>query len=320
MKIFITGASGFIGNHLCTKLLDSSYEVLAPIRNQKTFKNKIYKNLKFIKEDNFEFTKDYLKSLENIDCLIHCAGRSHIMKEADRNSLNMYRKVNLEKTSILAEMAAKMGVKRFIFLSSIKVNGELTKENESFKFDDKVNPLDFYSISKFEAEEALKEISQKTGLEVVILRLPLVYGPGVKGNFLRLLNLINRGIPLPFDKINNSRSLVGLSNLLDLISHCINNPNAAGNTFLVSDDEDISTNNLINKISYAMGKPSKLFFFPKTLFIFVSKLIGKSLEAERLVGSLKLDISHTKKILNWKPSFTIDSEIEKTVNWYLKNK
>ena len=180
-------------------------------------------------------------------------------------------------------------------------------------------PEDAYGISKLEAENILMELSDRTGLEIVIIRAPLVYGEGVKGNFLRLLTLINNNIPLPFANINNIRSLVGLDNLIDLIICCLDHPKAAGNTFLVSDNESISTTELIKKIRRVMGKSPKLFPFPLIIFNLLGRLVGRSNEVNKLLGSLKVDISHTRQVLGWSPIISLDDGLSKTVQWYLKN-
>ena len=200
------------------------------------------------------------------------------------------------------------------------MNGEQTIDSSCFKYNDISKPEDAYARSKCEAEQALLEISNKTKLEVVIIRPPLVYGEGVKANFLRLLDLVYKGMPLPFFNINNSRSFIGLDNLVDLIIHCIDHPKATGKTFLVSDDEDISTPDLIRKLSKIMGRSARLFSFPISILKLMGYLIGKTPEVNRLIGSLRVNSSRTRKILEWNPPFSLDEGLEKTVRWYLKNR
>lgn len=319
MKICLTGSTGFVGSKLCAHLLENSHEIFAPVRNFNSSSLPLNKNLNFIHVADKGADKNYSKSLVNTDIVIHCAARAHVMKEDAKDSLHLYREVNVNDTINLAKQAVSHGIKRFIFLSSIKVNGEQTLFSESFKYDDKPNPEDSYAISKLEAEEALKELSNRTKMEIVIIRSPLIYGEGVKGNFLRLLELSNKGIPLPLLNIKNTRSLVGIDNLIDLISCCIDHPKAASQTFLVSDNENISTTELIKKIKIAMGKSLRLFPIPLILFKPLGHLIGKSSEVNRLFSSLTINISHTCNQLNWKPKFSLDYGLKKTVNWYLKN-
>ena len=265
VKICVTGGTGFIGSNLCKYLSNLSYDVIVPVRKLVQNSNNLSKNIKFIQ---FELSTDtdYYKILKNVDVVIHCAAKTGIVKETNKKPLLEFQKVNVEDTLKLATQALQFGVKRFIFLSSLKVNGEQTSLLDSFKYDDIPKPEDAYGVSKLEAEEALKNLSNRTGLEVVIIRAPLVYGEGVKGNFLRLLNLCRSITPLPFANIRNIRSMVSVYNLIDLIEHCINHTKAVGEIFLVADAESISTTELIKKLRKAMTKPARLFFLP--LFVF----------------------------------------------------
>ena len=236
------------------------------------------------------------------------------------DSLNAYRIINVDGTINLAKQAVAIGIKRLIFLSSIKVNGEETIASKSFKYNDISQPEDAYGISKWEAEQTLLEIFKQTGLEVVIIRPPLVYGEGVKGNFLRLLDIVYKQIPLPFAKINNLRSFVSLDSLIDLIICCIEHPKAGGKTFLVSDGEDLSTSDLIIKLSKFMDKSPRLFQVPQLIIQLIGRLVGKSSEIERLLGSLRVDNSYTREILGWSPALSLDESLAKTVRWYLQNR
>ena len=313
MKIYLTGSTGFIGKHLVHQLLNLSHNVFAPIRNFKFSQKNFHKNLKLLNLENIEKTADYFKNLGQIDCLIHCAARTHVMNDKKKNSLDVYREVNVEKTKKLAEAAALHGIKRFIFLSSVKVNGEKTDGSNSFKYNDAPKPEDFYAISKSEAEKVLWEVSLKTGLEVTVVRLPLVYGHGVKGNLDRLIKLVQLGIPLPLSLIQNQRSMIGIDNLIDLLIKCIEHPNAAGKIFLVSDGKDLSTPYLINYISTSMGFSSRLFPFPIFLLKFLFTIIGKKKEVDRLTDSLKLDSGHARRVLNWTPPVNVDEGIRRMV-------
>ena len=318
-KICVTGATGFIGSKLSLKLSQLSYDVLAPVRNLSSNSLSLNQNLKYIKVEKEGSSLNYSKILKQVDTVIHCAARTHVVKEVEKSPQIAYQKINVEETLNLATQAASFGVKRFIFLSSIKVNGEKTLRSESFKHNDIAMPEDAYGVSKLEAEKVLRELSDRTGLEIVIIRAPLVYGEGVKGNFLRLLNLTNKKIPLPFARINNIRSLVGLDNLIDLIICCIDHPKAAGQIFLISDNESISTPELIKRIGAAMGKSTRLFPVPLSIFKLLGRLMGKSYEVDKLLGSLMVDTSHTRQILGWKPILSLDDGLNKTVQWYLKN-
>jgi nucleoside-diphosphate-sugar epimerase len=212
--------------------------------------------------------------------------------------------------------AANDGVKRFIFISSIKVNGE--GRADAYTEDDEVSPQDHYGVSKWEAEQELRKISDTTDIEMVILRPPLVYGPGVKANFLRLFKIVERGFPLPLSSIKNRRSFIYLGNLIDAIITCINHPEAAGHTFLVGDEENISTPGLIRQIALALKKPARLFSIPPFLMQLAGKFIGKSAAIDRLLGSLTIDSTKIRKKLEWKPPYTIEQGIKETAMWYQK--
>ena len=312
-KILVTGASGFIGKKICESLIFKNYDVIAAVRNS----DKISQNLKnTVISGDINVNTSWSNSLKNIDCIIHCIEKQQTKNK--KSSLQDNRNINLSGKRNLEEQAVKEGVKRSIFISSIKVNGEKTLKNFSFKHDDKPMPQNNYAISKLEAEQLLLEISRKSSLEVVIIRPPLVYGPNVKGNFLRLIKLAYNRIPLPILSIKNSRSMVGLDNLVDLISHCINHKSASGEVFLVSDGQDLSTPEIVKKLGLAMGKPKLLIPIPIFILKFLFYIFGKTEELDRLLGSLKLDCSHTINLLNWRPPNNTDENILKTAKWYLK--
>ena len=255
------------------------------------------------------------------DCNVvaHGAARVHVMNDSSIDPLSAFRSTNTLGTLNLAKQAAEFGVKRFIFISSIKVNGEFTVKGSSFKFDDTYVPDDPYGLSKYEAEVGLRKIAQETGMEVVIIRPPLIYGPGVKGNFVNMMRWLNKGVPLPLGAIHNIRSLVSIDNLVNLIVTCIEHPNAANQTFLVSDDEDISTSGLLSKLGLSLGVTNRLLPIPGTLLEFLAKLLGKYAVAQRLLGSLQVDITKTKEQLNWEPPFSIDEGLKKTVQYFLEH-
>ena len=309
-KICLTGASGFIGKSLCKSLINLKIPTIALVRNRNSFLN--FLQIEQIQFDELNLKNNLKKHLRDCYCIVHCAGRAYDKKiRSDEYTL-----VNVELTKKIAEYAVNEGIKRFVFLSSIKVNGESTNKNNKikiFKHHDEPNPEDDYGKSKFEAEKVLSDIALKTGLEVVIIRLPLVYGIGVRGNLNKLIKLIKLKFPLPLKGIRNKRSLIGINNVVDLIIRCIEHPNAAGKIFLVSDGKDLSTPELTKLIASAMGQSVKLFSFPVSLLKFFGLIFGKQNEIDRLTGSLQIDISYTNKILNWKPPVRIEEGIRRMV-------
>ncbi|NRB79280.1 MAG: SDR family oxidoreductase [Saccharospirillaceae bacterium] len=316
-RLLITGASGFLGSALSEQLIKNSIPFVAVYRSDyvtPSIKNKYIIN-------TLDADTQWQNGLIGISCVIHCAARAHIMNEVSIDPLLEYRKVNTAGTLNLARQAAQAGVKRFIFISSIKVNGESTTDHPAFTADDKRQPLDPYGMSKSEAEQQLLVLANKTGMDVVIIRPPLVYGPGVKANFASLLNLTSKGLPLPFACINaNKRSMVSVYNLVDLIITCIDHPKAANQVFLVSDDDDLSTADMVKKLANACDKSGWMLPIPLTLFQLVGKVLGKSDVINRLTGSLHVDITKTKTLLNWTPVMSVDEGFNKTADAFLQNK
>lgn len=321
-KTLVTGASGFIGQSLCETLLKLGRSTRGTVRYLNSFLSN--SGIEYVQVEDITLKTTWKDILVGIDCVIHCAGRAHVMHETKKNTLKIYRTVNVDSTKKLAEQAAKAGVKRFIFLSSVKVNGESTNNEYSdnvsnkpkkkiFTHNDIPNPEDPYAISKLEAEKVLWEISSKTDLEVTVIRLPLVYGYGAKGNLARLIKLIQSNIPLPLAKVQNQRSMIGIDNLIDLLICCIDHPHAAGKTFLVSDCDDLSTPGLINYIASSMERRAYLFPFPIFLLKLLFSILGKKGEINRLVGSLKIDGSYTRDILNWAPPVSVAEGIKRMV-------
>lgn len=308
-KLLVTGGSGFIGKAVCENL-KKNYKINITSRQD------ISTNLNGVKVYNInkiDINTNWFKALNAVSCVIHCAAKTHVMNNIKQNSLSSFRKINVEGTLNLAKQAAACGVKRFIFLSSIKVNGERTEKLKKFKYNDIPKPEDFYGISKWEAEQGLLKISKETGLEVVIIRAPLVYGPGVKGNLKRLIKLVQSRIPLPFSLIKNQRSLIGIDNLVDMIIRCIDDNRASGNTFLVSDEKNLSTSDLLRLIASSMGLSVRLFPLPLSLLKFFGFLLGRKAEINRLIGSLQIDINYTKQTLNWKPTISVEEGIRRMV-------
>jgi len=309
--IAVTGATGFVGSSLCRELRNRNMSVRALSRN------KLAPRHNEMITGPIGPTTNWSTVLEGVETIIHCAAYVHQLRDSYSEQSIQCNYVNRDGTIHLAESAAAMGVRRLIFLSSIKVNGEQTLLNQPFTSSSEPNPIDPYGLSKWEAEQSLKLLSSKTGLEIVIVRPPLVYGPGVKANFLRLLKLIYTGIPLPFEDIDNRRSMVSLDNLLDLLIFCSHRKEAAGKTFLVSDGVDFSTPSLIRGLATSMGRSARLFWFPKTLLSASGRFMGKSAMFDRLIGSLQIDIADTCSTLNWFPPYTVSQGLDKVADWFL---
>jgi UDP-glucose 4-epimerase len=315
-KVGLTGATGFVGSAVLTKLLKINHIPLVIGRRKSKSGHKIDE---FV-VDAIDSKTDLKDSLVDCDVLIHCAARVHVMGENSSNPLEEFREINTSGTLNVAQQAAEAGLRRFIFISSIKVNGESTELGFPFKPDDNFIPTDPYGRSKYEAEVGLRKLAEKTDMEVVIIRPPLVYGPGVKANFASMMKWIDKGFPLPLGGIKgNKRSLVSVDNLVHLIVTCIDHPNAANQTFLVSDDDDVSTSQLIANMATALDVPNRLLPIPNTWFILAAKLMGKPAIAQRLCGSLQVDISKTKELLNWLPPYSSAESMKKTADAFLAN-
>lgn len=311
--ILVTGPNGFVGEQLCCELISRGREVLGA----QFHKASLPQGCCSVMIGNIGPETDWSKVLCGVDTVVHLAARVHVMKDTVVDPMAEFRKVNVEGTRRLAESSAEAKVKRFVFLSSIKVNGEMTDDiGGPFKETDVPAPEDAYGISKWEAEQVLRIIEQETGMEVVIIRSPLVYGPGVKANFLNLLKLIERGIPLPFGSIHNQRSLVGLTNLVDAVCLCIDHPKAAGEIFLVSDGDDVSTPELVRRIALALGKPARLLPISNWILKLAGKATGTSDQINRLCGSLQADSSKIQKILGWLPPRSMNKELARVAKWY----
>lgn len=304
-NILLTGASGFVGSSLLNAL-GLEHKIVSVLRKKPN--NDINDILQV---NAIDASTDYSKVINSIDVVIHTAARAHVMKDESTDPLSEYRTVNLDGTLNLARQAAEAGVKRFIFISSIKVNGEQTKIGSRYKSTDTPAPEDPYGISKYEAEQGLLTLAQNTQMEVVIIRPPLVYGPGVKGNFASMIKLVKKGIPLPLGAIHNQRTLVGLDNLVDLISTCIDHPAAANQVFLAGDGQDMSTTELLQNVAKAMGKPSRLIPVPASLLMLSASVLGKKAVAKRLLGSLQVDISKTKEVLSWEAPVSVEEGLKR---------
>jgi nucleoside-diphosphate-sugar epimerase len=313
-RALVTGGSGFVGKPLCKELLGQGWQVVAAARSHYC---QSPPGLEMAVVGAIGGETNWTDALRGTDVVIHLAARVHIMRDEAADPLAEFRVVNVQGTLTLARQAAKAGVRRFIYLSSIKVNGEQTLPGQAFTEQDMPAPLDPYAISKYEAEEGLLKLAQQTGMEVVIIRPPLVYGAGVKANFLNMMRWLHKGVPLPFASINNRRSLVALDNLLDLIVVCLDHPAAVNQIFLVSDGEDLSTAELLHRMGVALGRPARLMPMPPSLLEAVAALLGKRDMAQRLCGSLQVDISKARTLLGWNPPISVDEGLRWTAQGFL---
>jgi nucleoside-diphosphate-sugar epimerase len=306
-NILLTGASGFVGQAVLGRLLeDKLYKATVALRSADSLNH----CTAYVVGD-FSNATDWSAALSNQQVVIHAAARAHIMKDEVADPLTEYRRVNVDGTLNLARQASVAGVRRFIFISSIKVNGEKTPLGQPFTAEDIPAPEDAYGISKWEAEQGLQQLASETGMEVVIIRPTLVYGPGVKGNFASMIKLLAKGLPLPLGAIHNHRTLVALDNLVDLIITCIDHPAAANQVFLAGDGQDLSTTELLRGVARAMGKPSRLIPVPASLLMLGATLIGKKAVAQRLLGSLQVDISKARDLLGWEPPVTVQEGLRR---------
>jgi UDP-glucose 4-epimerase len=303
-NLLITGATGFVGRQLCLELGKRGIDYAAVVRTgQHAAHSRVI--------DGITQATDWQQALVGIDVIVHLAARVHVMNDTETDPLAAFRAVNVDATLNLARQAAAAGVKRLVFVSSVKVNGEAT-HGTPFTALDSPAPEDAYGISKHEAEQGLRLIAEQTGLEVVIVRPPLVYGPGVRANFLRLMQVVRLGLPLPFGAVHNARSMVALDNLVDLLITCSIHPAAAQQTFMVSDGDDVSLTRLLRLMAQALDKRIWLVPIPAGLMLGSAALLGKSSVASRLLGSLQVDIAHTRDMLGWHPVCTVEDAIRQT--------
>jgi nucleoside-diphosphate-sugar epimerase len=307
VKILVTGANGFVGKALCARLYEVGHQVVPAVRRTQRLRGE------YVVGD-IDNAPDWTISLQGCEVVVHLAARVHVMHEKATDSWAAFHRSNVAATLSLALQAAAAGVRRFVFLSSVKVNGEETIAGKVFTELDMPAPLDAYGRSKMEAEQGLLEMATNTGLEVVIIRLPLVYGPGVKGNFASLIKWIRSGVPLPLGDVHNRRSMIALDNLVSFIALCADSaasPNAKDQVFLVSDGEDISTTELLRRVAKAYGCRARLFSAPMRLMRMAAQSMGKASVADRLWGSLVVDDSKARQLLGWQPPSSMDEQLKK---------
>jgi nucleoside-diphosphate-sugar epimerase len=306
VNVLVTGSNGFIGSALCGSLTLRAHTVVPVVRRQ----SNLLKAVTIVGDDEAAWNS----ALSGCDSVIHLAGRAHVMRDLEADPLRAFRASNVAATLQLATRAVAVGVKRLVFLSSVKVNGESTQTGDAFRPNDCTFPCDPYAVSKWEAEQGLMEVARNTGLELVIIRPTLVYGPKVKGNFATLIKWVRRGVPLPLGAVNNQRSLIGLENLVDFITLCADRaatPQAANQVFLVSDGKPVSTTELLQKIAAAYGTRHLLVPVPSGLMRFCAAMVGKAAVADRLLGSLVVDDSKAREVLGWRPPLSMEEQLRR---------
>lgn len=315
--VLVTGASGFVGSALCRTLADRGERLRAALRGAGQL---VPSGTQAVIVSDLNGSTDWADALAGVDVLVHAAGRVHVMKEAATDSLAAFRQVNVEGTLNLAQQAAAAGVRRFIYISSIKVNGEASDSGRPLFANDAPAPQDAYGISKHEAEQGLFKMASGCDMEVVVIRPVLIYGPGVKANFYSMLRWVQSGVPLPFGAVDNRRSLVALSNLIDLIMVCLDHPRAANEVFIASDGEDVSLPQLLRGLGVALSRPARLLPVPVPLIKLAAGILGRADLTQRLLGSLRVDITKNRELLGWEPPFSLEQGLQVTARSFLENR
>lgn len=313
-RVLLTGATGFVGSAVQQRIVaDAYYDLTVAVRRVVA----VPSTVRAVQVADLTAHTDWSEALQAVDVVIHSAARVHVMDDTSADPLAEFRKVNVDGTLRLAQQAVAAGVKRFVFVSSIKVNGEHTELGAPYTADTQPNPVDPYGISKYEAEQGLLALAHATGLEVVIVRPVLVYGPGVKANFRSMMKWVNRGVPLPLGAIYNKRSLVALDNLVDLILTCVAHPSAVNQVFLASDGKDLSTTEMLQELGVSLNKPARLLPVTMTWLNLVFTLLGRRDFNQRLCGSLQVDIKKNRELLGWRPPVSVEDAMDKTAQAYL---
>lgn len=312
--VLVTGATGFVGRAFVQANVGKGVRLRAALSTPDEYP---VSGIETFAVGRLAVGTDWDRALDGVDVVVHCAARVHEIRESAPDPLAAFRSVNVDGTLALARAAVRQGVRRLVYLSSIKVNGESTRAGAPFLADDEASPVDPYGISKWEAEKGLLTLASETGLEITVVRPVLVYGPGVKANFLSMLRWIDRGVPLPFGAVRNSRSLLSVDNLSSLVFACLQHPAAANQVFLASDGCDLSTADLIRRVAAAMGRPARLVPIPTGIVQAMASLAGRGDHARRLLGSLQVDTDKTRSLLGWVPPVSVDEALERTARWYL---
>lgn len=315
MRVFVTGATGFVGRDLLRALAkEPQFDIRVALRQPCA----MAPGVEAVVVTEFD-SPQCSAALQSCDAVVHLAARVHVMRETSADPLAEFRRVNVAGTLALAGRAARAGVRRFIFMSSIKVNGEQTRVDRPFSPDDPVQPSEPYAVSKLQAEEGLQEISQSSGMQAIIVRPPLVYGPGVKANFLAMMRWVHRRVPLPLGAVtDNRRSLIALENLSDLIVACLRHRATANAVLLASDGEDLSTADLLRRIGVALGRPARLISVPPAIVQSLGTLAGRGDQVRRLLTSLQIDLSATRHLLGWQPPVSVDRALARTAEDFLR--
>lgn len=317
-RVLVIGAGGFIGHAVCADFGLRGHQVTGAVRRRDAARESA--SVDYLCMGHMDESTDWSAAVAGIDCVVHLAARVHLMNDTAQDPLAEFRRFNVDLTMNLARQAASAGVRRFVFVSSVKVNGENTSFGQPFTAEDTPSPTDFYGVSKLEAERLLKELAESSGMEVVIIRPVLVYGPGVRANFYQMMDWLKKGVPLPLKALDNRRSLVAIDNLVDMIATCLSHPAAANQTFLVSDGEDLTVSELMERTSMALGRRARLLTLPTIFLKFMGRVFGKQAVMHRLCEPLQVDIMKSRLLLNWTPPMTVDMALKKTASWYLTEK
>lgn len=315
IRVLVTGAAGFVGSALVRRLTDEGREVVATYRSAPAAP--VSGAMQLVTGELTQQT-DWTAALQGVDVIVHCAARAHVLNDTALDPLAVFRAANVDVSRRLALQAAEAGVRRFIYLSSVKANGEETATGQPFNSQDEPHPVDPYGLSKLEAERALLGVAEKTGIELVIIRPVLVYGPGVKANFRTMMKWLSRGWPLPLGSVRNRRSLMALDNLVDLIICCLAHPAAAGEVFMASDGEDLSSTDLLRRLGMALNCRAILLPVPVSLLAVAARALGREAIAQRLCGSLQVDLRHTCETLDWCPPLSVDEGLRRAAAEFRK--